>query len=70
MNGASDKEQIQSLEARINRLKYALRTMTTAGSVVPGDPYGDAYIKAGGGYAGLQAIAGTALEIDDQSVFL
>jgi hypothetical protein len=40
----------------------ALRMISTAGSVGD-DPLSDAYVIAGGGYGGLQAIAAKALEL-------
>lgn len=54
---ASDDEQ------RMNVMATALRRICTAGSLIPGDPFDDAYKEAGGGYAGLQEIAVKALEL-------
>lgn len=57
-------------EQRANLYEAALRRICTAGSLVPGDPFDDAYRKAGGGYGGLQEIAVEALRMGgvDRSV--
>jgi hypothetical protein len=45
-----------------NCLRNGLRAICTAGD---GSPFADAYLTAGGGYEGLQAIAGAALDAAD-----
>lgn len=51
-----------SVERQAAIFESALRMISTAGSV-GGDPLSDAYLEAGGGYGGLQAIAAKALEL-------
>lgn len=58
--------KINRLERERNMLLYALRTMSTAGSVLSGDLFGDAYLNAGGGYEGLQAIATEAIKLAEE----
>jgi hypothetical protein len=53
---------MKDVERRAAIFESALRMISTAGSA-GGDPLSDAYLEAGGGYEGLQAIAKRALEI-------
>lgn len=55
--------ELVKVEQERNVLITALRRMTTAHSTVRGDLFDEAYVKAGGGYEGLQATAQVALDL-------